>query len=62
MRMETRHAVLALVLLVTTVMVLRGAVAVLSGDFGTFGRQLGVGGIVFAFGVSLVRHWDRIGT
>ena len=59
--METRHAVLALVLVVTAIMLLRGVVAIRNGDYGTFGRQVGVGGIVFAFGVALVRHWDRVG-
>jgi len=59
--METRQAALALVLLVTTVMLVRGVVAILNGDFGTFGRQAGVGAIVLAFGVALVRHWDEVG-
>jgi len=59
--METRHAVLALVLVVTLVMSIRGVVAVLEGDLGTFGRQVGVGGIVFVFGLALYRNWDDIG-
>jgi len=59
--METRHAVLALVLLVTSIMAVRGAVAIANGDFGTFGRQVGVGGIVLAFGVAIYRQWDQIG-
>lgn len=59
--METRQAVLALVLLVTTVMLVRGVVAILNGDIGTVGRQAGVGAIVLAFGVTLVRHWDEVG-
>jgi hypothetical protein len=59
--METRHAVLALVLVVTMIMALRGVFAVLVGDLGTFGRQVGVGGIVLAFGVALYRSWDDLG-
>lgn len=59
--METRHAVLALVALVTLVMTIRGVIAGLSGDFGTVGRQIGVGGIVLAFGVGLYRNWDSVG-
>jgi hypothetical protein len=58
--METRQAVLGLVLAVTLVMIVRGIVAVAAGDFGTFGRQVGVGGIVFAFGVALYRRWDDL--
>ena len=59
--METRHAVLALVGLVTLVMAVRGIVAGLGGDFGTVGRQVGVGGFVFAFGVALYRNWEAVG-
>jgi hypothetical protein len=59
--METRHAVLALVALVTLVMTVRGIIAGLSGDFGTVGRQVGVGGILLAFGVALYRNWDSVG-
>ncbi|MFW5937872.1 MAG: hypothetical protein ACOCSN_02920 [Halanaeroarchaeum sp.] len=59
--METRHAVLALVALLTLVMTARAVIAGLSGDFGTVGRQVGVGGIVFAFGVALYRNWDAVG-
>ena len=59
--METRHAVLALVALVTLVMAARAVIAGLSGDFGTVGRQVGVGGILLAFGVALYRNWDSIG-
>lgn len=59
--METRWAVLALVVVVTAVMMVRGIVAVQNGEFGTVGRQLGVGAIVFTFGVALVRYWDRVG-
>ena len=59
--METRHTVLALVALVTLVMTVRAVVAVRAGDFGTVGRQVGVGGIVLAFGVGLYRNWDAVG-
>ena len=59
--METRHAVLALVALVTTVMAVRAVIAGLNGDFGTVGRQVGVGGIVFAFGAALYRNWESVG-
>jgi len=59
--METRHAVLGLVLVVTLVMAVRGGVALLNGDVGTLARQIGVGGLVFAFGVALYRSWDDIG-
>ncbi|MFC5279229.1 hypothetical protein ACFPM1_10755 [Halorubrum rubrum] len=59
--MKTRHAVLALVALVTLVMTVRTVVAGLTGNVGTVGRQVGVGGIVLAFGVALYRSWDSIG-
>lgn len=59
--METRHAVLALVVVVTTVMLVRGAVALRNGAYGTVGRQLGVGAIVCIFGLALVRNWDQVG-
>jgi hypothetical protein len=59
--METRWAVLALVAIVTAVMTIRGAVAIQNGEFGTVGRQLGVGAIVLTFGVALVRYWDHVG-
>ena len=59
--METRHAVLTLVALVTAVMAVRAVIAGLDGDFGTVGRQVGVGGIVFAFGVALYRNWESVG-
>ncbi|MFC7078099.1 hypothetical protein [Haloarcula halophila] len=59
--MEIRWTVLALVVVVTAVMMVRGIVAVQHGEFGTVGRQLGVGAIVFAFGVALVRNWHRVG-
>ena len=59
--MDTRRAVLMLVCLVTVIMAIRGVIALRNGDFGTFGRQLGGGGIVFAFGIALVRRWDEIG-
>ncbi|MEF8829086.1 MAG: hypothetical protein V5A49_08620 [Haloarcula sp.] len=59
--METRRAVLLLVGVVTAVMMIRGVVAIQNGAFGTVGRQLGVGAIVLAFGVALVRYWDQVG-
>jgi hypothetical protein len=58
---ETRHAVLALTLLVTAVVAVRGAVAVAAGDVGVVARYAVVGGVVLAFGVGLARHWDSIG-
>jgi len=60
--MDTRHAVLSLVVVVTTVMAVRGAVAIAEGDVGTLARQVAVGGILLAFGVGLYRNWDAIGT
>lgn len=59
--METRHAVLALVMTVTAVMLVRAAVALQNGAFGTVGRQVGVGAIVCVFGLALVRKWERVG-
>lgn len=59
--METQWAVLVLVVLVTAVLVVRGVVAIQNGAYGTFGRQMGVGAIVFTFGVALVRYWDQVG-
>jgi len=59
--METRRAVLLLVAVVTAVMVVRAVVAAQNGAFGTVGRQAGVGAIVLAFGVALVRYWDQVG-
>ena len=58
---EARHAVLALTLLVTTVMAVRGVVALAAGDVGTVARQVAVGGFVLAFGVALVRRWETLG-
>jgi hypothetical protein len=59
--METRRAVLALVLVVTAVMAVRGLVAARAGDVGTLARQVVVGGFVLAFGLGLYRRWDAIG-
>jgi len=59
--MKTRLAVLVLVAVVTAVMVVRGVVAVQNGELGTVGRQMGVGAVVLAFGVALVRYWDEVG-
>ena len=54
--METRRAVLLLVVVVTAVLLVRGAVAFENGEFGTVARQLGVGAVVFVFGVALARR------
>jgi hypothetical protein len=59
--MDTRDAVLLLVLLVTGVMGVRGVVAALTGDVGTLARQITVGGLVLAFGVGLYRNWNAVG-
>jgi hypothetical protein len=59
--MDARRGAFALVTLVTAIMAIRGLVAFRNGNLGTVGRQLGVGGIVLAFGIGLVRHWDDIG-
>jgi hypothetical protein len=61
MYMQTRWTVLVLVVLVTAVLVVRGVVAIQNGAYSTFGRQMGVGAIVFTFGVALVRYWDQVG-
>jgi hypothetical protein len=59
--MDTRRVVFVLVCLVTAIMAIRGFVALQNGEFSTVGRQLGVGVIVFIFGIALVRRWDEIG-
>jgi hypothetical protein len=59
--METRSAVLILVVVVEAVMVARGVAALAAGDVGTVARQVAVGGIVLAFGVGLYRDWDAVG-
>lgn len=59
--METRHAVLSLVAVVTLVMAVRTVVAGINGEIGTVGRQLAVGGIVLAFGLGLYRNWEAVG-
>jgi steroid 5-alpha reductase family enzyme len=59
--METRHAVLLLVAAVTVVMAVRAAVALQNGEFGTVGRQVGVGAVVLAFGAALYRRWETLG-
>lgn len=58
--MDVRHAVLALTLLVTAVMTVRGAVALTAGDVGTVARQAAVGGFVLVLGVALSRRWDTL--
>jgi len=60
-RMETRHAVLSLVTVISLVMGVRAVVAGVNGDVGTVGRQLAVGGIVLGFGVALYRNWEAVG-
>ncbi|MEZ3118013.1 hypothetical protein RYH80_19015 [Halobaculum sp. MBLA0147] len=42
-------------------MSVRAIVAAAAGDFGTVGRQIGVGGIVVGFGVALYRNWNSVG-
>lgn len=60
--MDTSSAVLTLVGVLTAVMTVRAVVAATRGDFGTVGRQVGVGGILLAFGIGLYRNWDSVGT
>lgn len=60
-RMETRHLVLSLVVLVTSVLLVRGVVGLLNGDIGTVMRQAAIGVIVFTFGIALVSRWDEVG-
>jgi len=60
-RMETRHFVLAIVVLVTGVLLVRGVVGFLNGDIGTVIRQAAIGIIVFTFGIALVSRWDEVG-
>jgi len=59
--METRHLVLLIVVLVTSVLLIRGVVGLLNGDIGTVARQAAIGLIVFTFGIALVSRWDDIG-
>jgi hypothetical protein len=59
--METRHSVLLLVSAVTVVMAARAVVALQNGEFGTVGRQVGVGAVVLAFGAALYRRWETLG-
>jgi TRAP-type mannitol/chloroaromatic compound transport system permease large subunit len=59
--METRQVVLALVVLVTLVIVVRGVVALGAGEFGTVARQGAIGAVVLAFGIGLYRRWETIG-
>lgn len=59
--METRHLVLLLVVLVTSVLLVRGVVGLLNGDIGTVIRQAAIGVIVFTFGIALVSRWDEVG-
>jgi hypothetical protein len=59
--METQRTLLVLIALLTAIMILRAVVAATNGNFGTVGRQIGVGSVILAFGVGLVRYWDRIG-
>ncbi|MFD1597731.1 hypothetical protein [Halobellus rarus] len=59
--MDTRHAVLVLVLVLTAVMTIRGIVAAASGDIGTVGRQVVVGALLLVFGIGLYRRWTHLG-
>lgn len=59
--METRYIALLLVVLVTAVLLVRGAVGLLNGEIGTVARQTAIGLIVFTFGIALVYRWDEIG-
>lgn len=59
--METRHLVFVIVVLVTGVLLVRGAVGLAHGEIGTVARQLAIGAIVFAFGSALAYRWDTIG-
>ena len=59
--METRHLVFLIVVLVTSVLLIRGVVGLLNGDIGTVARQAAIGLIVFTFGIALVSRWDDIG-
>jgi hypothetical protein len=59
--MQTRHLVLLIVVLVTSVLLVRGVVGLLNGDIGTVARQAAIGLIVFTFGIALVSRWDDIG-
>ncbi|RJX50784.1 hypothetical protein [Halonotius pteroides] len=59
--METRHIVLVLVVLVTSVLLVRGVVGLLNGEIGTVARQAAIGLIVFTFGITLASRWDEVG-
>ena len=59
--MDTRHAVLVLVLVLTAVMTIRGIVAAASGDIGTVGRQVVVSALLFVFGIGLYKRWAHLG-
>jgi len=59
--MQTRHIVLVLVVLATSVLLVRGVVGLLNGEVGTVARQAAVGLIVFTFGIALAVRWDEVG-
>ena len=59
--METRHIVLVLVVLVTSVLLVRGVVGLLNGEIGTVARQAAIWLIVFTFGIALASRWDEVG-
>lgn len=59
--METRHLMLTIVVLVTSVLLVRGVVGLMNGDVGTVIRQAAIGIILFVFGIALVSRWDEVG-
>ncbi|ERH06159.1 MAG: hypothetical protein J07HN4v3_01769 [Halonotius sp. J07HN4] len=59
--METRYLVLGIVVLVTSVLLIRGVVGFRNGEIGTVARQGAIGLILFAFGIGLVYRWDEVG-
>ena len=59
--METRHLMLTIVVLVTSVLLVRGVVGLMNGDVGAVIRQAAIGIILFVFGIALVSRWDEVG-
>jgi hypothetical protein len=58
--MDARRGVLLLVGLAVAILLVRGAVAVLAGDYGTVARQTGIALVLTIFGGGLYRRWDQI--